>query len=65
MKIAGRVSGVDEAVAPPAAYAAQLGQVAAMATGSDHALATFAEAFAVQELVEALLDPSNHSQGRN
>ncbi len=55
----------DEAVAPPAAYAAQLGQVAAMATGSDHALATFAEAFAVQELVEALLDPSNHSQGRD
>ena len=29
----------DEAVAPPAAYGAQLGQVAAMANGDDHALA--------------------------
>jgi predicted dehydrogenase len=53
----------DDAIAPPAAYAAQLGQVAAMATGGDHVLATFAEAFAVQELVEALLEPSNSSQG--
>lgn len=46
----------DEAIAPPAAYAAQLGQVSAMTAGEPNALATFAEAFAVQELVEALLE---------
>lgn len=46
----------DEAIAPPAAYATQLGQVAAMTNGAENTLATFAESFAVQELVEALLD---------
>jgi len=50
----------DEAVAPPAAYAAQLGQVAALADGSPNSLATFAEAYAVQELVESLLAQGAH-----
>lgn len=45
----------DEAVAPPAAYAAQLGEVAQLVAGNPHSLATFDEAFAVQQLVEALL----------
>jgi len=45
-----------EAVSGPAAYASQLGQVAAMVDGKDNSLATFAESFAVQELVEALLE---------
>ena len=46
----------DEAAAPPASYAKQLGQVAALTAGEHHHLATMAEAYAVQELVEALLD---------
>lgn len=46
----------EDAIAPPAAYAAQLGQVAAMTAGSANTLSTFAEAFAVQQCVEALLD---------
>ena len=46
----------DEAVAPPVSYAAQLGQVAALTAGEQHHLATMAEAYAVQELIEALLD---------
>ena len=46
----------DASIAPPAAYAAQLGQVAAMTAGEPNVLATFAEAYAVQELVEALLE---------
>jgi len=45
----------DDAIAPPAAYAAQLGQVAAMVQGDTNTLSTFAEAYAVQELVEELL----------
>jgi len=49
-----------EAVAPPAAYAAQLGQVAALTRGEPNTLATFAEAYAVQELVEALLSQGAH-----
>ena len=44
-----------EAVAPPAAYAAQLGQVAAFTQGEPNTLSTFAEAYAVQEVVETLL----------
>ena len=50
----------DEAVAPPAAYAAQLGQVAALADDNPNSLATFAEAYAVQELVESLLEQGAH-----
>lgn len=46
----------EDAIAPPAAYAAQLGQVAALTEGSPTTLSTFAEAFAVQQCVEALLD---------
>lgn len=46
----------DDAVAPPAAYAAQLGEVSKLASGHRNSLATFEEAFAVQELVESLLD---------
>ena len=53
----------DDAVAPPAAYAAQLGQVAALTAGGDNMLATFAEAFAVQELIESLLDPVHGTRG--
>jgi len=47
----------DNAISGPAAYTAQLGEVARMAQGEPHRLATFSEAFAVQELVEALLVP--------
>lgn len=39
----------------PAAYAAQLGQVANLCAGDDHRLATFAEALRVQVLVEAMV----------
>ena len=46
----------DTEVAPPAAYAKQLGQVAAMTHAEPNSLATFAESYAVQELVEALLE---------
>ena len=45
----------EAAVAAPVSYATQLGQVAAMVRGEENTLATFAESFAVQELVEALL----------
>lgn len=45
----------ENEIAPPAAYAAQLGQVAALTAGSPTTLSTFAEAFAVQQCVEALL----------
>lgn len=45
----------EERIAPPAAFAAQLGQVAAMTAGEPNTLATFAEAFEVQELVEEML----------
>ncbi len=45
----------ESATAGPAAYDKQLAQVAAMAGGRPNSLATFAEAYAVQELVEALL----------
>lgn len=38
------------------AYAAQLGQLSNMLSGEPHTIATFAEALAVQELVEAMLD---------
>jgi len=50
----------EEAIAPPAAYGAQLGQVGAMSAGAENTLATFAESFAVQELVEALLEQGAH-----
>jgi len=54
----------DESVAPPAAYAAQLGQVAAMVAGEPNTLATFADAFEVQRLVEALLSTGTTSGTR-
>lgn len=44
-----------------AAYAAQLDAVAAMVHGQSHALASFGEAFAVQQCAEALLSASDES----
>ncbi len=43
------------AVAGPAAYAAQLAQVANLCAGDEHILATFEEALRVQVLVEAMV----------
>ncbi len=43
------------AVAGPAAYAAQLGEVSNLCAGETHGLATFREALRVQVLVEAML----------
>lgn len=45
----------DRAALGPRAYTAQLDELAHMMAGEDHALATFGEALAVQELVEELL----------
>ena len=45
----------DRAGLGPTAYTAQLDQLACMMAGDSHTLATFAEALAVQELVEELL----------
>ncbi len=50
---AGTAGGI--AVAGPAAYAAQLNEVAQLCAGEPHTLATFAEALRVQVLVEAML----------
>jgi len=47
--------GTDRAQLGAAAYAAQLGELARMLDGEPHQIATFAEALAVQELVEQLL----------
>ncbi|MEO1059864.1 MAG: Gfo/Idh/MocA family oxidoreductase [Actinomycetota bacterium] len=48
--------GLDaDAASGPAAYAAQLGQLAALVEGRSHSLATFAEALEVQRIVEALV----------
>lgn len=49
--------GEDRASLAAAAYAAQLGELAAMLRGEPHRLATFGEALAVQELVEQVLRP--------
>jgi len=46
----------EAAIAGPASYTAQLDQMARMVAGEPNTLATFAEAYAVQELVEALLE---------
>ena len=47
--------GTDRTQLGAAAYAAQLGELARMLDGQPHQIATFAEALAVQELVEQLL----------
>lgn len=48
--------GLDaETASGPAAYAAQLGQLAALVEGRPHTLATFSEALDVQRVVEALV----------
>ncbi len=46
----------QDAIGGPAAYAAQLGQVANLVGGEAHTLATFEAGLRVQELVESLLD---------
>lgn len=49
--------GLDaDAASGPAAYAAQLGELAALVEGRPHTLATFSEALDVQRIVEALVD---------
>lgn len=49
----------ESEISPAAAYAAQLGQLAALARHEPNSLATLAEAYAVQELVEELLAGPN------
>ncbi|MEM9611122.1 MAG: gfo/Idh/MocA family oxidoreductase [Actinomycetota bacterium] len=45
----------DAAASGPAAYAAQLGQLAALVEGRPNTLATFGEALEVQRIIEAML----------
>lgn len=47
--------GTDRAELGANAYAGQLGELSKMLTGEPHSIATFAEALAVQELVEQML----------
>ncbi len=48
--------GTDRASLAANAYAAQLGELSKMLAGEEHSIATFSEALAVQELVEASLE---------